>query len=343
MNVTAVVRHMREVTPTLTRWLWPDYLPAGKLTLIDGDPGLGKSFLSLDVAARLSSGRPYPVGEGAFTLGKVLLITCEDGVADCIVPRLQALHANLNKVFTLDGCVADGSEFVAPPLFPRDLPLLRDVLDRLRPALVVIDPLLAYIELGYSSINDQAIRQVLTPLAMLAADFDSAFLLIRHLNKTGGSKAIYRGSGSIGIVGSARLSFLVGKHPADETARVLAPVKSNLGPLPLAIAWRLVNHPTLEMQWLGEVEYSADDLVTPSSEKQTALERAEKFLRTQLSSGPKAGDLISQLGRGIGLSGRTLERAKQALGILCRRVGKNDFVWEMPALFGAPTEPPLEG
>jgi hypothetical protein len=302
------------------------------------------------LAARLTAGRPFPVGEGQFKPDRVILITCEDSLSDIIVPRIIALGGDLNKVFTFQGCLADGSEYAAPPLFPRDLKMLRDLLARYQPGLVVIDPLMAYIDIGYSSINDQAIRQVLAPLGYLAQEHDCAIMMIRHLNKTGGPRAIYRGSGSIGIVGSARMSFLVGKQPGDETARVLAPIKSNLGPMPLAVSWRLVNHPQLEMQWLGEVEYSADDLVSSPGEKKTALERAESFLRTQLKDGPKSGDLIKQLARGVGLSERTLDRARQALSVECRRVSEHAFEWFIPALFAeveetsvATREPEEEG
>jgi 5S rRNA maturation endonuclease (ribonuclease M5) len=344
MTTTPVIQKLKDIPPTQTRWLWPDYIPRGKLTLIDGDPGLGKSFLSLELAARITGGRPFPVGEGSFETGRVLLITCEDSLSDIIAPRLIALGADLSRIYSFQGCLADGADYASPPLFPRDLPLLREVLDRFKPSLVVIDPLMAYIDLSFSSINDQAIRQVLAPMAQIGQEQDCAFLLIRHLNKSGGPKAIYRGSGSIGIVGSARISFVVGKHPADETARVLAPIKSNLGPMPLAVAWRLVNHPTLQMEWLGEVEYSADDLVGNSGEKKTALERAEAFLRNHLKDAPKSGDLIKQLARGIGLSERTLERAKTALGVQSRQVGPkqhpNAFEWYIPALFAEPEPVP---
>ena len=207
-------------------------------------------------------------------------------------------------------------------MFPRDLPLLRGLLDRLRPALVVLDPLLAYIDLAYSSINDQAVRQVLTPLAQLAAEFDCAFLLIRHLNKSGGTKAMYRGSGSIGIVGTTRLAFLVGKHPGDETARVLAPVKSNLGPMPLAVAWRLVNHPALKMDWLGEVEFAADDLVTPVERQEdrpgTGREvpadparRRPQTRRPDDPAGPRHRPERANAGASAG-----------RLGVECRRAGR---------------------
>jgi hypothetical protein len=333
MKVTPLVHKLKDIPPTQTRWLWRNYIPRGKLTLIDGDPGLGKSFLSLEVAARVTRGKPFPVNSEQLEPGRVLLISCEDSLSDVIAPRLLALGADLSKVFSFQGCLADGAEYAAPPLFPRDLGMLRDVLERFKPTLVIIDPLMAYIDLTYSSINDQAVRQVLGPMAQLAQETDSAWVLIRHLNKTGGVRAMYRGSGSIGIVGAARMAFLVGKDPADETARVLAPVKCNLGPMPLAVSWRLVDHPPLEMKWLGEVDYTAADLVAQPAAKKSALERAEEFLRTQLQDGPRPGLTIQQLARGIGLSHRTLERAKQALTIDCRRTGPNTFEWSLPALF----------
>src|SRR5262249_22882561 len=125
-----LVRNLHDVPVQELQWLWPGYLPRGKLTLLDGDPGLGKSVLSLDLAARVSSGRPYPHGPGAFAAGRVLLFSCEDNVGDTIKPRLQHLQADLKKVDIFDGSCYEGQETGQPPLFPRDLPVLRNAMER---------------------------------------------------------------------------------------------------------------------------------------------------------------------------------------------------------------------
>src|SRR5262249_2461898 len=143
-----------------------------------------------------------------------------------IRPRVEALGGDLTRVHVLHGPTVDGHEFL--PSFPRDLGRLEAAIRARNAALVIVDPVMAFLDETICSSNDQSVRQALAPLAVVAEATGAAILLVRHLNKAGGAKAVYRGGGSIGIVGACRSAWLIGKHPGDDRQRVLAQVKNNL-------------------------------------------------------------------------------------------------------------------
>ncbi len=186
-----------EITPCAVSWLWEPYLPRGKLAILDGDPGTGKSFVTLDLAARVSAGAPMPGGVSSAP-ANVLLLNAEDDARDTIGPRIAAAGGNPDRVriFYAPGI---GQNWV--PQFPDDGPQLGRAIRDLKPALVVIDPLTAFFAPQVSTNSDQAMRLALSPLAALAAETDACVLLVRHLRKAGGASAVYRGAGSIGIGG----------------------------------------------------------------------------------------------------------------------------------------------
>lgn len=312
MPAQMLAHDLDDLERTEVTWLWPGYLPVGKLTLIDGDPGQGKSLLSLDLAARLSTGRSWPDGAAGPAPGGVVLVNCEDGLSDTILPRLEELGADLGRVAAFQGYTVE-DKFVSLPIFPRDVDTLRDLVKRKQARLVIIDPLMAFVDPMFSSINDQAIRQALLPLIQMAEETQCALLVIRHLNKTGAGRAIYRGSGSIGIVGCSRCAYLVGRNPEDPSVRVLACLKSNIAEPPPSLGFRVLRTDQLELEWLGPVDYSADDLVGAAAKKGNALERACDFLRVQLHEGPLDLEVLRARAKSASISERTLFRAKNAL------------------------------
>lgn len=220
-------------------WLWRGRIPLGAITLLDGDPGLGKSLLTLDLAARVSTGREMPDGTpGVEGEGpqRVLLFSAEDDPARTILPRLRAAGADLDLVELGQGAWTQrtGKKSLEHRnfLLPRDVEVLQWKLEEdSNPLLVIIDPLMAFLEGRVNSWRDQDVRAALAPLAKIAQKSWAAIVIVRHLNKAAGASAIYRGGGSIGIIGAARSGLLVAKSPDDpEHERVLASVKSNLGP-----------------------------------------------------------------------------------------------------------------
>ncbi len=256
-----VLIQMNLVRQAAIDWLWQPYLARGKLAILDGDPGAGKSFFAADLAARLSRGGAWPDGAAAARPANTLFLNAEDGLEDTLLPRLDAAGADLGRVASLGGLSA-AEPAGAVIQFPYDLDRLRRAVVECRAELVVIDPMMAFFPPEVSTNNDQSIRMALTPLAGLAAETGTALLLVRHLNKGGGGKALYRGSGSIGIIGAIRTALFLAHDPNDPERRLFAMSKSNIGPLAATLAYRLAPDDVgrLRVEWLGACDATADDL-----------------------------------------------------------------------------------
>jgi hypothetical protein len=334
-----VLRTLADVTPERVRWLWPGRLPAGKLVVLDGDPSTGKSTLSLDLAARVSTGTAWPDGTEC-PAGDVLLLSAEDGLADTIAPRLTAAGAGLDHVHALtDVRLTDegGTVRKAPPSLPRDLHVVEHVVTTHRVRLVIVDVLMAFLSGKVDSHRDQDVRGVLHQLAALAEKTGATIVLIRHLNKSGGGAALYRGGGSIGIIGAARAAFLVARDPDDEQRRIFAVTKSNLAVEPPALAYRLVDDPDngcARVEWEDQpTEHKAADLLgAPSDGDDGAQSEAVAWLINYLTDNggqAPAGDLIKAAAKD-GIAKRTVQRARKKAGVDSRKNGfGGDWVWSL--------------
>jgi len=217
---------LADVQPAQVSWLWLGRIPRGKLTLLVGDPGLGKSFVTLDMAARVSTGSAWPDGKPV-TQGPVVILSAEDDLADTIVPRLDAHGADRRFVFCLKAVRQSGREKFFS--LKDDLKYLASTIDYLKPNLVIIDPLSAYMGMTNTS-RDADVRFVLGPLTDLAAQTGVAILAVMHLNKASKNHVIYRTSGSVAFTASARSLLALTRDPGDESRRVLCSIKNNLSP-----------------------------------------------------------------------------------------------------------------
>jgi hypothetical protein len=318
------------------RWLWPGRIPLGKVSVLDGDPGTGKSTLTLTIAAKVSTGSPFPDGARP-KRGDVILLNAEDDVGDTIRPRLEAAGADLARCWVLPDVHPEGAP-PRPPELPADLFLLEDLVKSKTAALVVIDPLMAFLSGQVDSHRDQDIRRVLASLGYMAARTGAAVVIVRHMNKGTGS-ALYRGSGSIGIVGAARAGLLVAPDPDDDGRRILAMTKSNLAKMPDALAYRLVDderYSCARVVWDGASTRTANDLVRArvDEDEAPALAEACRVLKEILADGPLAAGNIKRMAATAGIAERTLQRARQALSVTTRRQGFGQgafYVWAMPA------------
>ena len=226
-----------DIEPMQVTWFWKPYLARGKLCVLDGDPGTGKSFFTVDLAARLSRGGPMPDGQPLPRPCVTLLMNAEDDWADTVRPRVEAAGADLSRVFVVGS--QSGSD--PHPTFPECYHDIVRLVAKYRADLLVIDPMMAYFPPRACANSDQRIRQALSQPAALAHDSHCAVLLVRHLSKAAGANAVYRGSGSIGILGSARTGLLLASHPDDPDLRVLAMTKTNLGPPAPSLGFRLAD------------------------------------------------------------------------------------------------------
>jgi RecA-family ATPase len=308
---------LSEVVPERVRWLWDGRIALEKLNLVDGDPGTGKSAAMTDLTGRVSVGKPWPDGAEC-EAGGVVILSAEDGLADTIRPRFDAAGGDPSKAVAVS-TVPDGDGNERQIAIPDDLHVIEAAIERVGAVLVVIDPLMAFLSGEINSHRDQDVRRALAPLARLAERTGAAVAVVRHLNKASGGNALYRGGGSIGIVGAARSALLVAKHPEDDGRRVLASIKSNLAaPAPsLVFDLEPAENGAVRVDWKGESTLDASALLSAPTdhEERSAAQEAQDFLRDALSDGPEpVADLRKQSGE-AGISWRTVERAKASLRV----------------------------
>jgi len=313
-----------EIKPEPVRWLWTNRIPLSKVTVLDGDPGLGKSLLGLEIAARVSRGEPLPGDEAGLSGGAVIL-SAEDGLADTIRPRLEAAGADLNRVVIVRYAPEKEGERTVSQV-PRDIPRVEEAIARVGAKVVVIDVLLAYLGSDTDSYRDQDIRLALAPLASSATRSQAAVLVIRHLNKTGGGNPLYRGGGSIGVIGAARAAMLVAADPENSDVRLLAMTKSNLGRPAPTLAYRIEDRAGVpRVAWQGESQHTAASLLaTVSGEDSGALADAKHFLLEELKAGPVAASEVYRAAEQAGIKTATLRRAKASLGVVTDKDGYGD-------------------
>lgn len=301
------------------RWLWEPYLARGKLAVFDGDPGVGKSLVTLDLAARLSRGLPLPNGAPAAEPTTVLLVSGEDDAADTTRPRAEAAGADLDRLVVLG--LGDSI-----PRLPEDIPALEELVRRHGAGLVVLDPLMAFLPPGVPAGLDQCVRSALTPLAAMAARTGAAVLLVRHLTKDGRPLALYRGSGSIGILGACRTAWLAARKPGDPEGRVLAVPKTNLGGSPRPLEFRVKEDAARRavVEWVGPVDVSPDALCRPEPPPKAAKpkDRAIDWLIRELAAGPRKVIELFAAAAAVGIPEATVKRAKADLKLSSHRVQK---------------------
>jgi RecA-family ATPase len=327
---------LSDVEPEPVRWLWPGRIPLGKLTMLDGDPGLGKSTLALDIAARLSRGDAMPDGSAGDMDGPAgtVILTAEDGLADTVRPRLDAAGADTSLIVALRFVEGEGQDRL-PTVF--DVDEIEEAITRVGARLIIVDPLVAYLGVETNSYRDQDVRYALAGLAELADRLNVAVVAVRHLNKMPGGNPLYRGGGSIGLIAAARSGLLVAADPEDETAarRVLASTKSNLAAPPPSLAFHLVPGDwTVRVAWDGETTYSAAELLTAEDpEERSAADEARAFLIEELASGRQPAADVKRNAIKIGIAERTLKRAKRKLAIEAERDGfgaDGTWYWRLP-------------
>lgn len=321
---------LADINPESVAWLWPGRIPFGKITIIEGDPGLGKSTLALDIAARLTRCSPMP-GESRSVHGSVILLTAEDGLADTVRPRFDAAGGDARWVHSFQ---VDGPHGQELPTFPQNAEELEIVIRDTYAKLVILDPLVAFLDAANNSWKDADVRRALSPLARVAEETGAALLTIRHLTKSFGGPAIYRGGGSIGIVGAARSALLIASDPTNSDRRVLASVKSNLAPTPVSLAFSIIPRGSSSgVSWHGESDCTADDLLLPPEVRVGELSPAEASLKELLAREPMDRRQVVERMVQNKFSERSTDRAARRLGVIRRSHGfgaERSATWRLP-------------
>jgi hypothetical protein len=321
-----------DVEPQQVEWLWPGRIPLGKLTILEGMPDVGKSHLTCEIAAAVSTGRALPGGR-AHPPGNVLFVALEDDVADTQRPRADAAGADLKRLALLTGV----GPINRPISLPQDVGLIAALIRRGDVRLLVIDPITNHLGQDVNANRDTDVRRALAPLATAAADTGAAILIVRHRTKQQGGDAILAGAGTLGgFVGLARSVLLAAKDPDDETRAVLAVSKCNLARKPESLLFTLEQQPSgwARVSWNGITSHSANDLIAAGADDtdRSATAVAVDCLREWLSADSRPKKEIEQLGKAAGIAPRTLERAAQLLKIKSVRSSfGGPYLWELPA------------
>jgi hypothetical protein len=256
----------------------------------------------------------------------VVLMSAEDGLSDTIRPRLEDMSADLSRVIALRGLI--DSEGKEKALTLTDLDVIEKAIVEHRPALVIVDPIIAYVA-GKDTHKANEVRSLLAPLAALAERHKAAILAIRHLNK-GTGKAAYRGQGTIDFLAACRSAFLAGEDPENPGQKVLCHIKANLGPKTPSLTYTINEGRFL---WGEETSITAEQVlaVTIEGDERSKLEEAKDFLEDVLNNGPVPSSEVEKEAKGAGIAQTTLRRAKTALGVKPKKASfGGGWLWSLP-------------
>ena len=333
------VRCMADVEPEEVTWLWGSRIPWGKLTEIVGDPGVGKSTLTTEIVAYVTTGRALPGDDGFEPSPEstdVLLLSAEDGAGDTIRPRLDRAGADVSRVHIFDGIeTPEGSVAPFDLRDPLHRQYLAGLIKDLDIGLLVVDPLNAYLG-GVDTHRDADVRSVLAPLAEIADSSNCTILTVRHLNKGSTTKAIYRAGGSIGFTAAVRCSMLVGQLDEESDERALVVIKSNLAAFPPPVGFSLAEG---RFAWTDTPDVTASDLLRPDSDSDERHDRNDTvtWLLAVLHDGPIPSDELFKLAKAeLSVSETTVKRARRTLGDaveVCREshgnAGEGRWMWTL--------------
>ena len=316
--------NMENVAVEEVEWLLYPFIPYGKVTIIQGDPGEGKTTMVLQIIAKLTKGEPVlPVIDGEEEPAEraepvnVIYQTAEDGLGDTIKPRLLAAGADCSKVL-----VIDDSELPLTMLDER----LEQAIRQTNARLVVLDPIQSFLGAEVDMHRANEIRPLMKRVSVLAEKYHCAIVLIGHMNKNSTGKSSYRGLGSIDFQAAARSVLIVGRVKNEPETRVVCHVKSSLAPEGKSIAFRLDKENGFE--WIGEYDISADDLLSGNNRGQK-IKEAKEFLLEILADGAVEQNVILKEAENRGIKGKTLWNAKKALGVQSIKPGGH-WSWVLP-------------
>lgn len=308
---------MSEVQSQEIEWLWYPFIPYGKLTIIQGDPGDGKTTMVLNLAAKLSKGEALDENMKVTEPVNVIYQTAEDGLADTVKPRLELAGADCERIIVIDE--SDKSLSMVDER-------LEEAIVRTGARLLILDPIQAYLGGGMDMNRANEARDMTKKLGALAEKTKCAIILIGHMNKASGNKAAYRGMGSIDFFAVARSVILVGRVEGEPNTRAVVQIKNNLAEFGHPKAFALSED---GFKWLGDYEITVDEVLGGITPKANKMEQAKQMLRelAETQNAVLSNEIFDRADE-LGISKRTLENAKKELGIRARKIN-NAWYWEL--------------
>lgn len=298
---------MSDVEAEKVDWLWYPYLPLGKVSLLEGDPGLGKSWLTMALASYVSNGKKL-LGNKKRIKGKTLLMSAEDGLGDTIRPRLDTLEGDVKNIYA----------YAKPVFLDEDgFAEVEEQIAKIKPTLVIIDPIVAYMGAKVDLFRANETREIMSGLSQIAERYQCAILAVRHLTKGGKDKSIYRGVGSIDITAAARSAMMIGPHPEEINSRCVCHIKSNLAPKGSVIEYSLDAHRKKPFRIEGFCDLSVEDIMNANPDKMVkdSNEDAEKFLVETLKKQSQTEELLYRDAEAVGINRKQLRQAAESLDI----------------------------
>lgn len=308
---------MSEIQSQEIDWLWYPFIPYGKLTIVQGDPGDGKTTMVLNIAAMLSKGEGLEENMQVPEPMNIIYQTAEDGLADTVKPRLEAAGADCERVLVIDE--SDKSLSMSDER-------LEEAIKQTGARLLILDPIQAYLGGGVDMNRANEARDMTKKLGALAEKYKCAIVLIGHMNKAAGNKAAYRGMGSIDFFAVARSVLLVGRVEGQPDIRAVVQIKNNLAAFGHPKAFQLSED---GFRWLGDYEITADEVLGGIAPKGNKLEQAKQLLwELAETSNMVSSTEIMELAKEEGISKRTMESAKRELQIPAKRIN-NTWYWDL--------------
>jgi hypothetical protein len=339
----AIVKCFTDIQSVPISWLWQGRIALGKLTMVAGDPGLGKSLVTATLAAHVSKGYAWPVDQSIPPTGDIILISAEDDPADTIKPRLEAAGADCARIHVVEAIQEEIIDIESESSqhmfsFKRDIATLGDLLSSLPDCkLVIIDPISAYLDSADSN-NNSDIRGLLAPLAELASKHKVAIVLVSHLNKNSGGNASYRVMGSLAFTAAVRTAYIVTKDKDNPERRLLMPLKNNIAKDKTGLAYAIIEAENGQpvIAWESEpVEITTEEALafSQSTEQHTATDEAVNFLIDLLAEGPAKADEAIKEAQKIGITSKPLRNAREKLGIKSKKSSSFEdgfWQWKLP-------------
>lgn len=295
---------MSDVELTPVEWLWKPYLPFGKLSVLQGNPGEGKTYFAMHLAAACTNGKLLPNMERMEPFN-VIYQTAEDGLGDTVKPRLIEAGADLDRVLIIDDSDVQ--------LTLSDERIEKAIIEN-NARLVIIDPIQAYLGADVDMNRANEVRPIFMRLGQVAQRTGCAILLIGHLNKAAGMQSLQRGLGSIDIAAAVRSVMFIGKLKHDPTMRILTHEKSSLAPPGVSLAFSLGDEGGF--RWVGEYDITADEMLSGiEPHRETKTQQAKDLICTLLAGGKRVySEDIDKAALERGIPGRTVRDAKRELG-----------------------------
>lgn len=324
-------RRLSAIVAIPVQWLIAGFIALGNVTLLGGDPGVGKSMLVYDLAARVTTGKPLPGGPPRAPRD-VLVVHPEDH--DSVVQqRIAAADGDPDRIHIVDQA---GLRLTRPLDLSRDLPRLRALINDGDYGLVIIENL--GLILGEASNTEARTRAAMHGLSQIANETGTAIVAILHLTKAHHRQALHAGAGRVAQAGTARSVTIVAPDPDDPNLRVWASAKNNIGPTPPALLYEITDTPLGPVvDWLGTTLWSADELLrTTTGDRAPKLTEAEQMLREMLADGPRLRSTIKTAAAQRPIGWRTVEEAKANLGVRSRQIpepgarGPGPSWWALP-------------